>query len=614
MRYIVQLSLNSKVIPVDKVFVPAWVDELLPVKKQRRIEGVCWDTFMYNSDDKSIIETNWDKPYYFNDEYFIFLGGHVFNRIEEADKKGKYVPTPEEVFHIIINTGDNHYNFLKGNYHIILYDRVNKAVTIYSSPLSMYPAWFIVQDGILTVSNIMESLLREIKHLTINPQGLVEFSLFDHCLGANTIYENVFQLNGGHVLSITETKKTERLVYDIKKWITKNPDKRRNSLENINSTLKRHISEFTKSVKKFNISLTGGFDGRLNFSFIDRSDYTRLQAFSYGMKDSLQLLIPKMISRKLNFKYNEVFLNEEFEKMFEKLGFDTILYTGGVTPFLRANYPYGYGKITDFSRNCILGQCDVIRPLYTNPAGAIFNNFSHELFYSKKPDTFFNECQQLAKTGFLDEGLFTKEIIDKIYNFVREAYILPYPDLNNHERHYLFLMKESMLKFWQTECHVVDLFVNDFISFSDLDYLETISKSEYFGLYKGIYVSNQFQRRKGQDLYADLMYLNNNDLNNIIVDRLFKPKWIRRAPIGYIMIALGKYRANKRSKKLGNDTFGGLKWSETFYTSNKDGIDQNNQYFNSKNLAIGAPYEDNNEYRYDRHISLKIWMQYIGLG
>jgi hypothetical protein len=613
MRYILQFALAENTFLDENNFIPSWVFELLPEYKKGNIETVTWDTFTYITDDKSIVEANWDRPFYYDDEYFIFIGGHIFYRIKVADNLGRYVPTPEEVLKTVLTNNKTHYDIFKGNYHIIIYNRIRRTVIVLSSPLSLYPAWYIIQDGILSVSNLLESLLNRKKELSVNPGGLIEFTLFDHSLGSHTIYQGVSQLEGGHVLSISENGISDELVYDIRRWITKKPSKRKESLNVINDILKRHISEYTKSVNKFNISLTGGFDGRLNFSFIKKADYPRLQAFSYGMKGSLQLSIPLEISKKLNFRYKEVFLDGGFKQKYPESGMAAIKFSGGITAFIRANYPYGYGKISTFSRNCILGQCDMIRPLYTNPAGAIFNNFSHEIFYNESPSKFYDSCRRLSGSGFLDERLFTHEIIEKIYHFILDTYILPYPDLSDNERYYLFLMKESMLKFWQTECHIVDLFVNDFISFSDLDYIEALSGSEYFGLYKGIFVSGQFKRRKGQDLYADLMYINNNALNDIVVDRYYKPKWIRRGLIGYLIIGAGKFKANQRKKKIGNDTFADSEWAETFYEEFKNDIHNNTSIFNLGNLMKNSPYQDNNSFRYARHISLKLWLQYMGI-
>lgn len=613
MRFIIQVDLASKDKRRGNFHIPGWVGEILPVQDKGSIDGLAWSTFKYITDDKSIVESNWDKPFFYNEEYFIFLAGHVFLRVSEADKRGKYVPSPKEVLEIILLQGDNHFKLLKGCYYIVLFNRITRKVTIYSSALALYPAWYFIENGGLIISDFLESLLRIKKNISLNPHGLLEFTLFDHCIGANTIYEGIFQLEGGHALTICEEKISDRLVYDIVQWKTDKPVTRKESLSAIRAVLERHISEFTGSVKQFNLSLTGGFDGRLNFSFIKKSDYNRLQAFSYGKKGSLQIDIPEMISKKLGFRYKEVLLEDEFLADYARLGMQSIIFTGGITPFIRAVYPFGYGKISSFSRNCILGQCDMIRPLYTNPAGAIFNTFSHDIFYNDDAKKFYDSCALLSGSGFLQEKVFSGDLIEKIFNDVRDKYILPYSGLDADERYYFFLMKESMMKFWQTECHLVDLFTNDFISFADLDYIEMLASSEYFGLYKGVFASSQFGRRKGQDLYADLMFINNNALNDIIVDRLYKPKWIRKGWPGYLMIMVGKLKANARTRKTGNDTFGGVLWSDLFYQEFKKEINRETSFFNSGNLRRNKPYRSENTYRYDRHISLKIWLQHLDL-
>jgi len=89
MRYIVQFILDSSNINEGLFYIPAWTGKVLPVTKKGSLPDVAWSTFMYETDDKSIVETNWDKPYCYNDDYFLFIGGHVFYRISEAEKTGK---------------------------------------------------------------------------------------------------------------------------------------------------------------------------------------------------------------------------------------------------------------------------------------------------------------------------------------------------------------------------------------------------------------------------------------------------------------------------------------------------------------------------------------------
>lgn len=591
------------------------LEDYLPIKKNHpTTKSIFLQTFRYQTGDLGIIGANWDSPFYENDNYFIFIGGHVLNRLTEVERTGKIVPTAKEVFDIIAGEGDNHYQYLKGSYYILLFNKDKGHVIIYSSPMFLYPAYFTIKSGLMVFSNILEFVLKEINAIEINEQGLVEFALFDHPIGMNTVYKDVYSLVGGTRIDIKENHFKETVDYDIAKWIATKPKSRKEALPEINNVLNRVIGNYTANVKKFNISLTGGFDGRLNLSIIKPLDYPRLQAFSYGKTGSSQISVPQGISKQLGFAYKAVNLDDEFVDQYAELGYETIMLTGGLTPFMRANYLYGYGKIKDFSRSCMLGQCEMIRPLYTNPAGSIFNKYSRGIFYRNNYSDFLNNYNQLRDNGFLKSELFTDEMAEKIYQDIKKRYIINYSQFNENEKFYLFLFKESIMKYWHTECHVVDLLVDDFISFADLDYLEVLSSSEYFGLYKGIFATNQFKRRKAHDLYIDLMTINNNKLNNIRTDRLYKPKWLKYGYLGYLIVAWSKQRANRKKCKIGNDTFGGIAWSDTFYKKYKSELVRDSKFFDINHLKDNKPYADNNCYRFDRHISLKLWFDHLGIN
>lgn len=612
MRYFIRISTSGSPVKKDEYRNEVLGSYLPRITIHPTSPTIFLQTFRYLNEDEGIVGKNWNQPFFENDQFFVFIGGHILYRSMAIHEEKRIVPSPEQVLNIIISKSNRLHNELKGQYCILLFDKRSKTVVIYSSPLSLYPVFFAVQPRELLLSNMIEAVIREKGALDILPRGLVEFSLFDHPLGMNTIYRGIQAVPGGTRITVREGRIKEETGYDLANWIHRSPRSRKESLEEISAALQNVITNYISSIKHFNISLTGGFDGRLNFSFIPTHDYSRLQVFSYGKSGSLQIAIPRMISEKMGFPYRAVFLDQEFLRRYNGLGYDTILMTGGITPFVRAMYPYSYAKISEFSRNAILGQCDMIRPPYTNPAGAIFNEYSRVLFYQRDFYDFYAAYIRLCNEGFLRRDLFNRQIADEIFETVKERYNLEYLHLNDNERYFLFLYKESLAKFWQTECHLVDLLVDDFIPFADLDYIEALSSSEYFGLYKGIFARNQYQRRKAHDLYIDLMTLNNNRLNDFKTDRMFKPKVLKYGFPGYGMAAWGKLKAKRRRQRIGNDTFGGTDWTDIFYSRFESEIKKDSPYFNVENLLHQQPYKDDNRYRRDRHVSLKIWLEYIG--
>ncbi len=565
-------------------------------------------TLQYYRKKPGLIEKNWNNPFYNNEKYFLFVGGSVIWR-NDYRQRG-IVPCPREVFEIINEFGKNHYRILKGNYYIVLLDKKSQKICLYSSPMFMHPSFLYYKDRHFLFTNYFDAFFEYIP-FNVNKQALVEVSLFDHTIYNKTIINDIKSIPGGHEIVIENDSVKFNLVYDFAKWFISSPLKRKDSLEPINSALKNSINNYISNTDEFNISLTGGFDGRLNLSLIENSDYFRMRAISYGMPGSRQIQIPQKISNELGFEYFPVLLNKSFENVYSQFGLTAINLTCGITGFNRAVYPYSYNIIKDYSRSCILGQCDMIRPLFNNPAGVIFNRFSNSIFFNDYK-TFKEHCLGFKSNTYFDSFLLSNEPIEAIYTEIKDRYISEYSFLPPKIRFYFFLLKESLMKYWQTEFHLVDLFVDDYVTFADLDYLETLFNTEYAGIYKGILASNQLERRRGQDLYVDLMTLNNNALNYIMLDRNFMPGWLKFGFLGWLVAGFGKSYGKFKARKIKNDTFDSNKWSEIFYKDNQSQITQSSELFNNKNIKTtlekGKSSSDE-KYRFNRAISLKIWLE-----
>ncbi len=609
MRYFLSINLNcksafnysfentelAKHLTIEKSFSPEkWIN--LTVRK-------------YDREKAGLIEYNWENPCYNNDSYFIFIGGSVLFR-NEFRTENKKVPSPSEILSIITEYGDNHYKILKGNYYIILVNKNDMSIKLYSSPMFMYPAFFYFENGVFIFTNDLNAFKNFIP-LTINKQGLVEMELFDHCLHTGTIYNEIKSVQGGYLLEFKDEGTTDKLVYDISKWYKTQPESKKIALPKIDSALKTCINDWADSTDTFNISLTGGFDGRLNLAFIEKEKYESLHAVQYGLQGSSQLEIPMKIAKELGFKCDPVILNEEFIRQFNEMAMLCINLTGGVTGFNRAVYPYAYNRIKDFSRSCILGQCDMIRPLYNNPAGVIFNEFSKAIFFENK-ETFMKNVNEYKKKSFVNSDYYTEENIDNIYLEVKKRYQNNYSMLSKELQFYFFLLKESLMKYWHTEFHIVSVYVDDYTSFADLDYLEILFNSHYAGIYKGLLAKNQFGRKNPHDLYVDLTQINNRQLNYFKNDRFIKPIWLKYGKLGLAFAAIVKKISKSVSTKPKNDTFDMENWSSKFYKEFDHLILEDSVHFNSERIRNELKRKQTDEgqsYRFNRIISQKIWLK-----
>lgn len=611
MRYFVQIDLKKQLVNSFS-FKNTVIKEFLTNENYFSPEKyLSVTTLSYDRNVAGLLEKNWHNPIYNDNEYFLFVGGSVLYR-NKLIETNNYAPSPADICKIILKYGDGHYEYLKGNYYIIFLEKANMEISIFSSPMFMHPAFFALKEGAFTFSNSLEALSEQNK-LTIDNQGLVEFSLFDHCINGRTLYNELKSIQGGTCTILNKNGYNTKTVYDITKWYSPNPISKKQALIQIQKSLKTSISAWINSTDKFNVSLTGGFDGRLNFSFIEESQYYRLVTRSYGLKGSSQITIPNAIAHKLGFKSEPIYLDGKFEERISELGLKSIFITGGISGFNRAMYPYAYNIMKDFSRSCMLGQCDMIRPLFNNPAGVVFNEFSDAIFFEDF-NSFKNKYYSFRENSFIDKSYYTDEIMNNIYNEVKNCYIIPYKNLSVNLRYYFFMLKESLMKYWHTEFHLVDIFVDDYVSFADLDYLEQLFNSKYAGIYKGLLAKSQFARKSPHDLYVDLMSLNNNKLNYIKNDRNIKPGWLKFGMLGWLFSAFHKKMYSIKKNK--NDTFDAENWFRKFIEQNQGEILKSNSVFNEKTVKefINVVNSDQGmTYRFNRMVSLKLWLQKSGI-
>lgn len=607
MRFFIKLDLTNQHVaassPDHSIF-----DKILDVKLEIAGSNYYYFSCRYHNPTPAISEAFFDHPLYENDRYIMVVSGSVYYR-NGNEIAGRCVPSSQELLENIVNLKDDHYRILKGNYYILLYEKQKASALIYSSPFYLTPAYVYKNNNILIFSNHLDFIIESIETPVLNNLALLEFTLFDHSLHNSTLIKDVYLIPGGYKVQF-KCGDTPHfiMIYDIAQWLNRNLLSRKESLEKINYLLHDTMHRYVHSTPKFNLSITGGFDGRLNLAFINKENYKNMNAFSYGMPGSNQLSIPTHIANKLGFLYRPVYLDSNFDAEYAELGLSSIFLTSGVTGFNRAVYAYAYRIIGEYSKSCILGQCDMIRPLYNNPAGAIFNVFSIAILLHESFDEFYTHFNSLRSDSFINTDFFNKSAAQDIYNLVYTLYIQPYPELSNKERFYFFLYKESLMKYWHTECHLVNLFVDDFISFSDLDYVEVLHASPYCGLYKGLLADNQLHRRRAHDLYVELTAINHPILNNFFNDRYFKPKWLKYGIFGYTISGVCKMIAKIRQRVIGNETFNERGWPRLFYSRYHDLIVKENAAFNLVNTNHCQPYTDNNEYRKERHLSIKIWM------
>ena len=113
MRYFLSIDLNKKTHKPYS-FQNTEIERYLKVEnKYKPDQNINLTTLFYERQTPGLLERNWNNPYYNDDQHFVFIAGSVLFR--NTYKKDHSVPDPKEILAILLEYGDDHYKFIKGN-------------------------------------------------------------------------------------------------------------------------------------------------------------------------------------------------------------------------------------------------------------------------------------------------------------------------------------------------------------------------------------------------------------------------------------------------------------------------------------------------------------------
>lgn len=194
---------------------------------------------------------------------------------------------------------DVFYNF---DYGIAILIRENEII-IFNDRFGAYPLFINKDiDGIQIVDNLnylSKEILKEYDELSI-----VDYYLFHHVVGQNTLHQNIKRIPGHSMIKIDNDCNIE---------VKKNPadygifgvDKISDSL-----ALSNQLS-LGKSNHKTFLTLTGGYDSRLLLSLL-LSENADFETLTWGIKGNLQTEVAKELSKNFNLIHHEIELGNDF--------------------------------------------------------------------------------------------------------------------------------------------------------------------------------------------------------------------------------------------------------------------------------------------------------------
>ena len=530
---------------------------------------------------------------------FVLIYGDLIPRLN-SDKKGD-----PDLFSI---SADELVKDYKGNYVILR--SINNDITLWSNPLITKPVFYhIGSDNTIYISSNLTWIHKNIEKQKIHAASVIAIQAFDLIPGNRTLFEDVYILKGGEEIKFNSGKINSRTYFDFSGFLKQKVMGEQESFDHLTSILRENMKRFLGSVKYTSSALTGGFDGRLNFSTMLPEDRKKVLFYSYGREGSMQLSIPAEISEKLKVDYKGIPLDDEYEKDFAENSVEALKLSDGFAPFMRANYLYSHkiiSKITNFLITGIFGS-EVMRPWH-DLGGIQMSDKVREIFMSDDRKKAFDDVfDRMENEGYILKEHYL-EARKELFKYLDDNYFQKHRDLPKPETLFLLFFTEGITKFFTQEIRVEKYYMTHFLPFIDLDFAEAILRSPFLGLRNGFYENSAIKRRKGQRFYAMVMNKFCPEISKIRTDRGYAPRSLITT-IGWLDIIKG-FIVYKKIKKYftPDDTFNAAKWQFLFYKDREADVTEADSIFgdNIKTKWNEEAYLKD-RYRFSRLVSIKYW-------
>lgn len=540
----------------------------------------------------------------------LFLFGYAFTNVAHRAAGGTapHVADVREIMGLVAKLGDRVVERLKGSFVLVLVDEAKPEVRLLSDRFNVYPVYYTCKNGRLAFSSSVPALRATgCASGEVNRQTVVEYALFDYCLGDRTFFADVKLLDMASVLTFSPSGLSLRRYSSIEDLFNSELLPKDESLDLLVDLLHENVNLHVADAKRFVISVTGGFDGRCNLALLDR-DPDDFLVYSFGKPGSLQVTIPQQIARALGLHYEPILLGEKFAESYADWAEQAVFFSNGNASIWRANYLYAFQRLASFSAVSLTGifGSEILRPIHN--LGIQINDNSEAMLLEDDFDAAFDRRFGLARS----RGYYEPELFDEQYTAVKESFradfIDHYAGIGKLIRFFFFFLQEGMRKYFMEEIQAVRVFTSERYPFLDHDLLELIFRTPFVGMYNGAMKRSAVRRRRAQMLYAHAFRKYRPELGSFLTDRGYRPDDLL-SPFYGLKILPGYLRAKRYERVKGNDTFDTAAWTRTFFEKNRPVLAAANVLFRNDldgNLRAGRNETDN--LAFSKAYSLKFFL------
>ncbi|WP_430809880.1 MULTISPECIES: asparagine synthase-related protein [unclassified Carboxylicivirga] len=186
----------------------------------------------------------------------------------------------------------------------------NNRIFLVSDAISSYPVFYGNFRNQFFITDNLEAFQKENGAFRIDINRFEEFLAYGNVLGNRTLYQGVYRVQSGELVSIDEKEMESHRHFIFRP--SKKPDFYKKQDDFISAFDKLFLSVFSRMVKNnpqvnnWLVPLSGGHDSRLVVNYLYRLGVKNVICFTYGIPNNTQAQISKQVAEALGYEWHFV--------------------------------------------------------------------------------------------------------------------------------------------------------------------------------------------------------------------------------------------------------------------------------------------------------------------
>lgn len=409
-------------------------------------------------------------------------------------------------------------NSAKGNFNGIYYSE--RLVLIFNSMFSLLPVFYTRVENRIYVSDQVKDLLPYMNQIAIDDCHFLERILFNYTLTNRTCISGIGQMAGNSFLKLWDNEWEFFKHTEISDLFQDSPKSLKKSLPGLVDTFSNQLSEYLPN-ELFNVALTSGFDGRSIVSSCIRNKKEFI-AYSFGTKESDDVNIPVMISKRAGIDYQPILIDQKYltEAYFNSAK-QIVIESNGLSTIGRAHYHYGSEILSQRSGIMVSGNCgsELLRASHLD--GVLTTSVFFYWLQSGLPHALKDFLKLFPSYSFLNTDHFEK-IYQKLMNEL-ESVRKKNSQLPMNARLYYLMWEESLRNYFGAELCMQQSHLIHRSPFLDYTFFKEVQGTMASGAYFNYRDKNPVRRMNGQLFYAHFIRKNSKELFTLPTGRGYSP-------------------------------------------------------------------------------------------